>query len=194
MAEGGGPLPYFGAVRLATIRTDTGNGTAAVRSTTTAWSRSDRPTSGRCCSCPTGATAPPPPRVRRRPLPADHKPDLAPLIPRPDKIVCVGLNYRNHIAEMGHEPRAPDPVRQVPPALIGANDDIVLPAVSDKVDWEAELAVVIGTPVRHAAADGGRGRHRRLRGAQRRERARLAAPHAEWLQGKTFESTTPLGP
>jgi acylpyruvate hydrolase len=121
--------------------------------------------------------------------------DLAPLIPHPDKIICVGLNYRNHIAEMGHDaPDHPTLFAKYAGSLIGANDDIVLPEVSDNVDWEAELAVVIGAPVPHAdreqAADAIAGwsvlNDVSVRDWQRRTQ--------QWLQGKTFESTTPLGP
>jgi 2-keto-4-pentenoate hydratase/2-oxohepta-3-ene-1,7-dioic acid hydratase in catechol pathway len=80
--------------------------------------------------------------------------DFAPLVPRPEKIICVGLNYRNHILEMGHGlPSHPTLFAKYPPTLIGANDDIVLPAASDAVDWEAELAMVVGTRVRHAGPD-----------------------------------------
>ncbi|MGH9116624.1 MAG: fumarylacetoacetate hydrolase family protein [Acidimicrobiales bacterium] len=129
---------------------------------------------------------------RRRPI---EGADLAPLVPRPDKIVCVGLNYRNHIAEMAHDPPDhPTLFAKFTDSLIGANDDIVLPAASDMVDWEAELAVVIGTQVRHAGTDEATAaiagfsvlNDVSVRDWQRRTQ--------QWLQGKTFESTTPLGP
>ena len=72
----------------------------------------------------------------------------------PEKIVCVGLNYRDHVLEMGNElPEYPTLFAKYAPSLVGAHDDIVLPRVSEKVDWEAELAVVIGRPVRHAGPD-----------------------------------------
>ena len=80
--------------------------------------------------------------------------DYAPLVPAPEKILCVGQNYRDHIAEMGNEPPAyPTIFAKFAPALVGAYDDIVLPSVSDAVDYEAELAVVIGRPVRHASPE-----------------------------------------
>ncbi|MDQ4037873.1 MAG: fumarylacetoacetate hydrolase family protein, partial [Actinomycetota bacterium] len=75
----------------------------------------------------------------------------APPVTRPEKIVCVGLNYRTHILEMGRElPEHPTLFAKYSRSLIGAYDDIVLPAVSAAVDWEAELGVVIGSPIRHA--------------------------------------------
>jgi acylpyruvate hydrolase len=80
--------------------------------------------------------------------------DYAPLIPRPGKIFCLGLNYRAHILEMGRElPEYPTVFTKYANALIGARDDIWLPAESPAVDWEAELAVVIGRPVRRATRD-----------------------------------------
>ena len=64
--------------------------------------------------------------------------DFAPVVPNPDKIVCAGLNYRSHILEMGRElPEHPTLFAKYRGALIGANDEITLPAVSDQVDWEA---------------------------------------------------------
>jgi len=121
--------------------------------------------------------------------------DVAPLVTDPDKIVCVGLNYRTHILEMGRElPEYPTLFAKYRRSLVGAYDDIVLPAVSDEVDWEAELAVVVGAPARHVAGD---------------EAAACIAGYSvlndvsvrdyqnrtlQWLQGKSFEATTPLGP
>lgn len=129
------------------------------------------------------------------PLSSVDERDWAPVIPRPGKILCAGLNYRNHILEMGRElPEHPTFFSKFPEALIGAYDDIQLPAVSDAVDWEGELAVIIGAPVRNASED---------------EAAAAIAGYAvlndvsmrdfqyrtlQWLQGKTFEGTTPFGP
>jgi len=121
--------------------------------------------------------------------------DYAPLVPAPEKILCVGQNYRDHIAEMGNEPPAyPTIFAKFAPALVGAFDEIVLPAVSDAVDYEAELAVVIGRPVRHAtpeqaaAAIAG---YTVLNDVSARD---WQYRTSEFLQGKTFEHTTPLGP
>jgi acylpyruvate hydrolase len=121
--------------------------------------------------------------------------DHAPVVPRPGKIICVGLNYAHHITEMGRElPAYPTLFAKYPEALVGAYDDIVLPAASDAVDWEAELAVIIGAPVRHAdeataaAAIAG---YAVLNDVTARD---WQYRSAEWLQGKTFEATTPFGP
>jgi len=67
------------------------------------------------------------------------------VIPRPEKIICVGLNYRQHILEMGRElPEHPTLFAKYATALIGARDVITLPEASACVDWEAELAIVSG--------------------------------------------------
>jgi acylpyruvate hydrolase len=121
--------------------------------------------------------------------------DYAPLVPSPEKIICVGLNYRDHILEMGNTPPDyPTIFAKYAPSLIGAHDDIVLPSVSDKIDWEAELTVVIGAPVRHADAESARAaiagytvmNDVSVRDWQNRTK--------QFLQGKTFEHSTPLGP
>src|SRR5439155_6898406 len=79
---------------------------------------------------------------------------LLPPIPDPAKIVCVGLNYRDHAAESG-APIPKDPVlfSKYATALIGPGEAIVLPAVSSEVDYEAELVIVIGKRGRHLKAD-----------------------------------------
>jgi len=121
--------------------------------------------------------------------------DFAPVVPAPDKIVCLGLNYASHIHEMGRPtPRYPTLFAKYRGALIGARDRIVLPMVSREMDWEAELGIVIGKGGRHIP------RERALdsiagytvindvtaRDWQHRTR--------EFLSGKTFEATTPVGP
>jgi acylpyruvate hydrolase len=121
--------------------------------------------------------------------------ELAPLIPRPPKIICVGQNYMAHIAEMGSQPpEYPTLFAKYTRALIGPRDDIVLPKVSDNVDWEVELAVVIGSEGRHLTPDNALDvvagwtilNDVSVRDYQRRTQ--------QFLQGKTFERTTPVGP
>jgi acylpyruvate hydrolase len=121
--------------------------------------------------------------------------DYAPLVVRPDKVVCVGLNYRNHILEMGRKlPDHPTLFAKFTSSLIGAHDEIVLPAVSEMVDWEAELAVVIGERAHHvneadaAAAIAG---YSVLNDVSVRDYQNRTL---QWLQGKTFEHSTPVGP
>jgi acylpyruvate hydrolase len=121
--------------------------------------------------------------------------DHAPLVPAPEKILCIGQNYADHIAEMGNKPPAyPTVFAKFAPALVGAYDDIVLPAVSDAVDYEAELAVVIGRPVRHATPEQAQAAiagYTVLNDVSARD---WQFRTSQYLQGKTFERTTPLGP
>ena len=121
--------------------------------------------------------------------------DLGAVVPSPGKIICVGHNYRNHIKEMGREvPGFPTLFAKYAESLIGPNDDLALPQESDTVDWEAELAVIIGKA------------GRRIPEAQAAEHiAGYAVLNdismrdyqfrtIQWLQGKTWEKSTPFGP
>lgn len=121
--------------------------------------------------------------------------DFAPLVPRPSKIVCVGLNYRNHILEMGRDlPEYPTLFAKFADCLIGSKDDIIRPPDTSKLDWEAELAVVIGKPARRAStpqAEAAIAGFTVLNDVTCRDwqfRTR------EWLQGKVWDSSTPIGP
>lgn len=120
---------------------------------------------------------------------------LAPVVPQPDKIICLGHNYLAHITEMaGDVPSHPTLFAKYARALIGAHDPIVLPVVSDAMDWEVELAIVVGREVRNVgsdeAADAIAG-YTVLNDVSARDWQRRTK---QWLQGKTFESTTPVGP
>ncbi|MBP2367136.1 fumarylacetoacetate hydrolase family protein [Pseudonocardia parietis] len=121
--------------------------------------------------------------------------DLAPLVPSPEKILCIGLNYRDHVLEMGNElPEYPTIFGKFAPALIGARDEIELPSQSDRVDYEAELTVVIGQSVRHADAESARAAiagYTVLNDVSMRDYQRRTK---QFLQGKTWEHSTPLGP
>jgi acylpyruvate hydrolase len=175
-------------VRLATIRTD--HGTRAVRLEQDRYVDLGAPDVGAVLARPDWRLSA---RADGPTYGTDH--ELAPVLPAPGKILCVGLNYRSHILEMGRElPEYPTLFAKFADALIGASDDVALAPESDEVDWEAELAVVIGRTVRRAddktAADAIAGftvmNDVTMRDWQFRTR--------EWLQGKTFEATTPLGP
>ena len=75
-----------------------------------------------------------------------------PVIPNPDKILCVGVNYRPHIEEMGREvPDRPVVFVRFPGSLVGHGEPVVRPAVSPQFDFEGELAVVIGRRARHVS-------------------------------------------
>jgi acylpyruvate hydrolase len=119
----------------------------------------------------------------------------APVVPKPGKIICVGLNYRAHIVEMGRElPQYPTLFAKFPEVLIGPYDDLVLPEESDAVDWEAELAVVVGASVRRADETTARqaiAGYTILNDVSMRD---WQFRTNEWLQGKIFEATAPFGP
>lgn len=75
-----------------------------------------------------------------------------PPIPNPDKILCVGVNYRPHIEEMGREvPEYPVLFVRFPGSVVGQGQTLLRPQVSEQYDFEGELAVVIGEPARHVS-------------------------------------------
>jgi acylpyruvate hydrolase len=121
--------------------------------------------------------------------------DFAPVVTQPGKIICVGLNYRAHILETGRElPEYPTLFAKFADTLLGPRDELVLPSVSERVDWEVELGVVIGSPVYRAtpeealAAIAG---YTVINDVSMRDWQRRTL---QWLQGKMFEHSTPAGP
>ena len=120
-------------------------------------------------------------------------------VPDPRKIICVGLNYRDHAAESG-DPRTRGTrvlFSKYPTSLIGHGDSIrLLPRVSKEVDYEAELVVVIGRGGRHIPREramehvGGYavGHDVSARDWQ------LNKPGKQWMAGKTFDTFAPVGP
>ena len=115
----------------------------------------------------------------------------------PRKILCVGLNYRDHAAESGVEPPC-EPVlfSKFATTLIGYGAPILLPSVSQEVDYEAELVIVIGKPGRDIArkdafqhvAGYTIGHDVSARDWQ------MGKPGKQWLAGKTFDTFAPMGP
>jgi acylpyruvate hydrolase len=119
----------------------------------------------------------------------------APVVPRPGKIICVGLNYRDHILEMGRElPEYPTLFAKFAEALVGADEEVTLPGGSEKVDWEAELALVIGRRARKADAQEAAAAIAGFSVANDVSARDFQRRTTQWLQGKTFDATTPLGP
>ncbi len=129
-----------------------------------------------------------------------HDPANVPLlapIPDPRKIICIGLNYSDHAAESGvPAPEEPVLFSKYPSALIGHGAAIQLPSVSNQVDYEAELVVVIGRGGRHIPREramehvGGYavGHDVSARDWQ------LNKPGKQWMAGKTFDTFAPIGP
>jgi 2-keto-4-pentenoate hydratase/2-oxohepta-3-ene-1,7-dioic acid hydratase in catechol pathway len=123
---------------------------------------------------------------------------LLPPVPDPSKILCIGLNYRDHAIE-GNRPIPPEPVlfAKFPNTLIAPGEPIKIPKVAQKVDYEAELVIVIGKRGRHIPNDktafdyvGGyicghdvSARDWQFRGEEK-----------QWTIGKTFDTFAPTGP
>jgi len=121
---------------------------------------------------------------------------LSPVV-EPNKILCIGLNYADHAAETGAEqPTLPVVFSKFSTTLTGHQQPIVLPPISEKVDFEAELVVVIGKAGRNIAEQDAMshvfgytcGHDVSARDWQK------GRPGGQWLVGKTFDSFAPLGP
>ena len=177
-------------MRFATIRT--GAGTTAARLDGDSLVPLDAPDVGALLA--TGDPGSVPARPGAAPVLVAEA-DFAPVVTNPSKVICVGLNYRTHIAETGRElPQYPTLFAKFAETLMGPNDDLALPAVSEKVDWEVELAVVIGTPVYRAGKDEAlaaiagyaASNDVSMRDWQRRT--------LQWQAGKMFQHSTPVGP
>lgn len=116
-------------------------------------------------------------------------------IPDPDKIICVGLNYRKHAEETGQDlPKAPIIFGKYRNALVGDGQTVTLPAASTKVDYEAEVAVVIGRrasevpeeiALEHVAG------YTLLNDLSARD---LQGLTSQWMAGKVFDGSAPCGP
>ncbi|XPP26325.1 MAG: fumarylacetoacetate hydrolase family protein [Leucobacter sp.] len=127
-------------------------------------------------------------------LPLDGSELAAPLL-RPGKVVCCGLNYRDHIAETGREvPRYPTLFAKFADTLTGPNDDIEVGGDSQKVDWEAELAVVIGAPLRRASRAEAEAAILGYTVSNDVSYRDWQSRTLQWFQGKAWDATTPIGP
>ncbi len=115
---------------------------------------------------------------------------------RPSKIVCVGLNYAQHAAESGMDiPKEPVLFFKATSALVGPNDDVIIPKNSVKTDWEVELAIVIGKKasyvdevdvMKHIA---GYVLHNDVS-----EREFQLERSGQWVKGKSCDTFAPVGP
>jgi 2-keto-4-pentenoate hydratase/2-oxohepta-3-ene-1,7-dioic acid hydratase in catechol pathway len=126
----------------------------------------------------------------------DNNVRLGAPLTRPSKIVCVGLNYAQHAAEAGMEvPKEPVLFFKSTTALIGPNDDVVMPKGSTKTDWEVELAIVIGKKASYVEeADAfdhiaGYVLHNDVS-----ERAFQIERSGQWCKGKGCDTFAPVGP
>ncbi|WP_436793872.1 fumarylacetoacetate hydrolase family protein [Actinospongicola halichondriae] len=117
-------------------------------------------------------------------------------VARPSKIICVGLNFRDHAAETGQpEPDEPILFGKATTALCGPDDDLVIPRGSTATDWEVELAVVIGRAARYVSVDDALGHvagyalHNDYS-----ERVHQMERGGQWIKGKSHDTYAPLGP
>jgi len=121
---------------------------------------------------------------------------LGPPLTRPSKIICIGLNYADHAKESGMElPKEPVVFFKASSALVGPNDDLVLPRGSKKTDWEVELAIVIGRKASYVseaqASDyiAGYVLHNDYS-----EREFQIERGGQWVKGKSCDTFAPVGP
>jgi len=121
--------------------------------------------------------------------------ELGPPVPDPDKLICIGLNYRKHAAETGQSlPEVPILFTKFRNSLVGPYGEIVLPRVSEKIDYEGELAVIVG---------------RRAKEVSEEEALDYVAGYAcfddvsardvqmrtsQWTAGKALDTFAPMGP
>lgn len=121
--------------------------------------------------------------------------ELATVVPRPAKILCCGLNYASHIREMGRElPAHPTLFAKFAQTLTGPFDDIELPTEDPAIDWEAELAIVIGTGGRRIPLESAGAHIAGYTVANDVSMRTWQFRTIEWLQGKIWDRSTPLGP
>lgn len=121
---------------------------------------------------------------------------LGPPTTRPSKIVCVGLNYAKHAAESGMQvPSEPVLFFKASSAIVGPDDDVIIPKGSEKTDWEVELAIVIGKKASYVSKEdamdhvAGYVLHNDVS-----ERAFQLEREGQWVKGKSCDTFAPLGP
>lgn len=128
------------------------------------------------------------------PLPLDQVALLAP-VPSPGKVICVGLNYRDHAAETGAAiPDEPILFPKWANSVIGPGAPVEIPAAASKVDYEAELAVIIGRRAREVSADRALDHVAGYACANDVSSRELQFRSSQWLLGKAIDSFLPLGP
>jgi acylpyruvate hydrolase len=121
--------------------------------------------------------------------------ELRPVVPRPGKIICVGLNYKAHVDEGVFEvPDYPVLFPKFADALVAAGEPVLVPPESEAVDYEAELAVVIGRSVRRVSGDEALAAVGGYTVANDVTMRDYQYKTHQWLQGKSWAASTPLGP
>ncbi|HZD64562.1 MAG TPA: fumarylacetoacetate hydrolase family protein [Acidimicrobiales bacterium] len=121
---------------------------------------------------------------------------FGPVLPHPNRVLCLGVNYREHAIEGGRDdaPPWPESFIRCPGTALGPYADLVRPALSEQFDYEGELAVIIGENARYVPADKASGviaGYAVLNDASAREWQRAGS---QWTAGKNFEGSMPFGP
>jgi 2-keto-4-pentenoate hydratase/2-oxohepta-3-ene-1,7-dioic acid hydratase in catechol pathway len=118
------------------------------------------------------------------------------MIERPGKIVAIGLNYMDHVRESGAEaPKRPLVFAKFPTAIIGPNEPIKIPrSVTQRVDWEVELAVVIGETARNVPVDEALGVIKGYTIGNDVSARDLQFADGQWVRAKSLDTFCPLGP
>lgn len=121
---------------------------------------------------------------------------LGPPMARPSKIICVGLNYAGHAKESGMElPKQPVVFFKATSAIVGPNDDLIIPKGSTKTDWEVELAIVIGNLAKYVKEEDA---YDHIAGYvlhnDYSERAFQLEHGGQWVKGKSADTFAPIGP
>ncbi len=120
---------------------------------------------------------------------------LGPPIVDPDKIICLGLNYRKHAEEAGFKvPTVPILFAKYRNALVGPNAPIILPGVSEKIDYEGELAAVIGRPCKNVAVADALSAIAGYMAFNDVSARDLQMRTSQWLSGKALDTFAPCGP
>ncbi|GED31712.1 fumarylacetoacetate hydrolase family protein [Brevibacillus centrosporus] len=121
--------------------------------------------------------------------------ELAPVVPKPSKIVCVGLNYRKHADECNLPyPETPILFSKFANALAGHGEDVPLPKESEKIDYEAELAIVIGKRASNVTEEEALSYVYGYCSANDVSARDLQFATSQWLLGKTCDKFCPIGP
>ncbi|MGW3810272.1 fumarylacetoacetate hydrolase family protein [Micromonospora sp. NPDC005113] len=120
---------------------------------------------------------------------------LLPPITRPDKFICVGLNYASHAREANMEvPEVPTFFVKLPNALAGPGEPIIIPRVSHRIDWEGELAVVIGRTAKDVTAADAINHVAGYTVTNDVTARDYQFKTSQWNLGKTFDGFAPTGP
>jgi acylpyruvate hydrolase len=124
-----------------------------------------------------------------------HRLDLAPVVPHPGKVLCVGLNYRTHIAEMGRaEPSHPTLFNKWADTLLGPTDVLEIPPEVELLDWEVELVVVVGRTVRRVGIDEAAAAIAGFTVGNDVSARDWQNQTTQFLAGKVWERSSPVGP